>query len=89
MIRIYQFGREELFKKGAQFTVLEQCFSGSAFQKGIDFGITIWLIIMIILMPLAGVGIFVRQYGITAAGVILTTDLIFGLVVAYSYKKLR
>lgn len=57
--------------------------------RGIIFGLIVWLIVMVILMPIAGAGIFVKQYDYLASIVILMTDLVFGVSIAYFYERLR
>ena len=63
--------------------------SPNSVTRGIIFGLIVWLIVMIVLMPIAGVGIFLEQYGYLAAIVILISDLVFGVSIAYFYNRLR
>lgn len=57
--------------------------------KGLLFGLFIWFIVMIILMPMADAGAFLQEYGITAAIVVLVTDLIFGMILGFFYNILN
>lgn len=57
--------------------------------KGIIFGLIVWLIVMIVLMPIAGAGMFLEHYGFLAAIVILLSDLVFGVSISYFYGKLK
>lgn len=57
--------------------------------RGIIFGLIVWLIVMVILMPIAGVGIFIKQYGFLSSIIILMTDLVFGVAIACFYERLR
>lgn len=61
----------------------------SIFGKGLIVGILIWIIYMLILMPLAGAGLFLKEYGLRAAAIILVVDLVFGVVTAYFYNRFR
>lgn len=75
---------------GSLYASMESRIAGNnPFSKGLLFGLFIWLIIMIVMMPLAGVGIFVKQYGLVAAGIMLLTDLVFGVSTAFFYAKCR
>lgn len=57
--------------------------------KGILFGITVWIIVMIVLMPLAGEDVFLKRFGLKASAIVLTTDLVFGIALSYFYEKFR
>ncbi len=56
--------------------------------KGMVFGLAVWVFLMIILMPLAGQSVFLREFGYSAAGITLIAQLIFGIVLAWTYEKI-
>ena len=75
---------------GYLYAVIEPSLPGEgAIFKGIIAGLLIWLAYMLILMPLAGTGLFLKQYGFKAAAIILVVDLAFGIVLGYFYDRLR
>ncbi len=47
-----------------------------------------WLIMMIVLMPMAGAGLFGIHLGIMAAVMTLVLHLVFGAVLGWTYAKL-
>ncbi len=55
--------------------------------KGLVFGLIVWLIVMIIMMPMTNAGFFVREYGLAAALIVLVTDLVFGVVASNMYSR--
>ncbi|MCE3255774.1 MAG: hypothetical protein K0R25_1268 [Rickettsiaceae bacterium] len=74
---------------GSLYAVLEPHMEGGVGKKGLIFGILVWLIVMLVLMPLTEAGMFAKKYGFVAAGITLVTDLIFGWSLAYFHKKLK
>lgn len=48
-----------------------------------------WLIMMIVLMPMAGAGLFGMSMGVMAPVMTLVLHLIFGAVLGWTYGKLR
>lgn len=56
--------------------------------KGIWFSSAAWLLMMILVMPMAGAGIFGLNIGIMAPVATLMLHLIFGAVLGYVYAKL-
>lgn len=72
---------------GGGFAVLYDVIpGGSAPVKGIVYGIAAWLILMFILMPMAGVGLFGLGLGILAPVIVLVMHLIFGAVLGFVYQ---
>jgi len=66
---------------GIGFTVIYTLLPGkSATTKGISFGILAWLGMMIMVMPMAGAGIFGLNMGIVAPMMTLMLHVIFGWV---------
>ncbi len=58
----------------------------SAVSKGIVFGVAAWLLMMILVMPMAGAGFFGLSLGIMAPILTLVLHIIFGLVLGMAYK---
>ena len=72
---------------GGGFAVLYDVIpGGSAPVKGIVYGIAAWLILMFIIMPMAGVGLFGLGLGILAPVIVLVMHLIFGAVLGFVYQ---
>lgn len=63
--------------------------SDSPVKKGLFAGFIIWAFFMIVLMPIAGAGFFLKEYGLSAAITVLIVDLVFGDVLGYAYDKLN
>jgi hypothetical protein len=59
---------------------------GSAVTKGILFGIGAWLGMMIMVMPMAGAGIFGMAMGIMAPMMTLVLHVIFGAVLGVVFQ---
>lgn len=59
---------------------------GSAVAKGVIFGIAAWLGMMIMLMPMAGAGLFGMAMGIMAPMMTLVLHVIFGAVLGAVYQ---
>ena len=59
--------------------------SGSHWVKGILFGIGAWLLMMILVMPMAGAGLFGMALGIMVPIATLVLHLIFGAVLGGTY----
>ncbi|MDA0989235.1 MAG: hypothetical protein O3A51_00605 [Verrucomicrobia bacterium] len=72
---------------GVGFAVLFDLIpGGSASVKGIVYGIAAWLILMFIIMPMAGVGIFGLELGVMAPVMVLVLHIIFGAVLGLVYQ---
>ena len=71
---------------GGGFAVLYGAIpGGSALVKGIVFGIAAWLGMMIVVMPMAGAGVFGMAFGIMAPMMTLVLHIIFGAVLGGVY----
>jgi hypothetical protein len=71
---------------GAGFSILYDMIpGGSAIQKGIVFGVVDWLLMMILIMPMAGAGLFGMSLGIMAPVMTLVLHIIFGAVLGGVY----
>ncbi|GAB4170544.1 MAG: hypothetical protein Kow0020_04870 [Wenzhouxiangellaceae bacterium] len=56
--------------------------------RGIALGVIGWLIMMLVLMPMMGAGLFAMQMGMMAAVATLVLHVIFGAVLGLAYDKL-
>ncbi|WP_322866205.1 DUF6789 family protein [Aquicoccus sp. G2-2] len=71
---------------GGAFAILYSAIpGGSAVVKGILFGIAAWLGMMIIVMPMAGAGVFGMNLGMMAPVMTLVLHIIFGAVLGGVY----
>ena len=57
-------------------------------SKGISFGIAAWILMMLMVMPLAGAGIFGLNMGLMAPVMTLMLHVIYGAVLGFVYRKL-
>lgn len=74
---------------GVLFALLYSSLPGSEpVVKGMVFGVGAWLLMMIIVMPMAGAGFFGLNLGIMAPVMTLILHLIWGAVLGYLYKAL-
>ena len=58
---------------------------GSHWLKGIVFGVSAWLMMMIAVMPMAGAGLFGMSFGMMAPIMTLVLHIIFGAVLGGVY----
>lgn len=61
---------------------------GVALTKGIAFGIAAWLGMMVMVMPMAGAGLFGMGFGIMAPMMTLFLHIIFGAVLGTVFHML-
>ncbi len=61
---------------------------GSALIKGIVFGIAAWFGMMIMVMPMAGAGLFGMAFGIMAPMMTLVLHVIYGAVLGAVFRML-
>lgn len=62
--------------------------TGPSWVRGMVFLIAPWLAMMVVVMPMAGAGLFGMNMGIMAPIVTLVLHLIFGAVMGFTYAKL-
>ena len=60
---------------------------GSSVVKGMLFGVGAWLMMMIMVMPMAGAGFFGMKMGMMAPVMTLMLHIIFGAVMGLVYGK--
>lgn len=73
---------------GIAIVLLSRVQAKPAVVLGLILGVIGWLIMMIMLMPMAGKGLFGMQIGIMAPIMTLMLHLIFGAVLGWVYDKL-
>ncbi|THF67989.1 MAG: hypothetical protein E8G75_13720 [Sulfitobacter sp. SK025] len=72
---------------GGGFAILYSHIPGTgAVAKGIVFGIAAWLGMMVVVMPMAGAGLFGMNMGIMAPVMTLVLHVIFGAVLGAVYN---
>lgn len=60
----------------------------SAVPKALTFSVVAWLLMMVIVMPMAGQGLFAAHIGIMAAVATLVLHLVWGLALGLIYQVL-
>lgn len=74
---------------GSLFALLLPALPGSrTWVKGLSFGILAWLIMMIVVMPMAGAGLFGMRLSLMAPVATLMLHLVYGGVMGWSYDRL-
>ena len=61
---------------------------GSQLMKGVVFGLGAWVLMMVLVMPMAGAGIFGMKMGMMAPVMTLMLHVIFGAVLGFTYNKI-
>jgi len=73
---------------GTFYVLLIENLPGKAhWQKGTWFGAGAWLLMMILVMPMAGAGLFGLSIGVMAPVMTLILHIIFGIVLAEFYGR--
>ncbi len=73
---------------GVAIAVLDSKLPGtSRVGHGVVLGLIGWLIMMVVLMPMAGAGLFGMNMGIMASVMTLVLHLIFGAVLGWVYGR--
>lgn len=70
---------------GLLFVALNPNLPGAQWLKGVVFGIGAWILMMLIVMPMAGAGLFGLNIGIMAPVMTLVLHMIFGAVMGGTY----
>jgi len=75
---------------GALYVLLEARLPGAtAVRRGMLFGVLAWLLVMVVIFPLAGSGFFALGFGGTVMFTTLLAHLIFGAVLGWCYAWLQ
>ena len=73
---------------GAAITLLDERLPGkSHVWHGVMIGTLGWLVMMFMLMPMAGAGLFAMKMGLMAPMMTLVLHLIFGVVLGWVYGR--
>ncbi|WP_394697533.1 DUF6789 family protein [Pseudoxanthomonas japonensis] len=73
---------------GALFAVLYKAIPGKeAVAKGLVFGSAAWLLMMLMIMPMAGAGLFGMKLGMIAPVMTWMLHLVFGSVLGLVYAR--
>lgn len=74
---------------GALFAWLDPRLPGGSHTlRGVIFGVGAWLPMMVVLMPMAGAGLFGLGLGIMAPVMTLVLHMVFGAVLGWTYGRL-
>ena len=74
---------------GVLFALLAESLPGSGYTaKGLSFSVLAWILMMVIVMPMAGAGFFGLSLGMMAPVMTLILHLIYGAVLGGLYGKL-
>lgn len=74
---------------GSGFAVVQTSLPGKQFWvRGVLFAIGAWLIMMVVMMPMAGVGVFGMSLGMMAPVMTLVMHVVFGAVLGGVYGAL-
>jgi len=72
---------------GLGFNMLYRLLPGKgAITKGVVFGVLAWLGMMVMIMPMAGIGMFGAKMGMQAAVMPLVMHIVFGWALGYCYQ---
>lgn len=75
---------------GGLFALIHEKIPGGAlWVKGVVFAVGAWLAMMIVVMPMAGAGLFGMNLGIMAPMMTLVLHIIFGAVLGGTFASLR
>ena len=74
---------------GVLFALTVDFFKGGYWLRGVQFGLIIWLLMMIVFMPFVGNGFFASNLGAPAFVMTLVLHIIFGFVLGVFYEVFR
>jgi len=74
---------------GLAFVAMLKFLPGSSnIAKGVSFGVAAWIMMMLIVMPMTGAGLFGLNMGMMAPVMTLMLHAIYGAVLGFTYSKL-
>jgi len=74
---------------GVLFALIGKSLPGGGYvSKGLSFGVLAWVLMMVMVMPIAGAGFFGLSLGIMAPVMTLMLHLVYGAVLGGLYGKL-
>jgi hypothetical protein len=75
---------------GGLFVLLAPNLPGGSLRlKGVFFGVGAWVLMMVVVMPMAGAGVFGMEYGMDAPIMTLVLLVIYGAVLGGVYAEMR
>lgn len=75
---------------GPLFAVLSPKIPGSTcVVRGIVFSVAAWLLMALIVLPLAGMGVFGLRYGFAAPVTTLLLHMVYGVALGFAYQTLH
>lgn len=75
---------------GSAFALLFTRLPGqAAVWRGIVFASLVWLVLMLVIMPVAGAGLFGLNIGYGTPWLMLVTHLFFGIALGALYRRLK
>ena len=74
---------------GVLFALTVDFFKGGYWLRGVQFGLIVWLLMMIVFMPFVGNGFFAAHLGAPAFVMTLVLHIIFGFVLGVLYDVFR
>ena len=74
---------------GGLFALIGSKLPGGGFvSRGLSFGVLAWILMMVMVMPLAGAGLFGLKMGLMAPLMTLMLHLVYGAVLGLMYARL-
>ncbi len=73
---------------GGGFSIIQSALPGSSIVKGIVFGVGAWLIMMLVVMPMTGEGLFGLNIGPHATLATLMLHIVYGAVLGSVFSRL-
>lgn len=77
-----------IFVWGGVYALLNPQPTSNALSRGLQFGLIVWLLMMAVVMPLAGKGLFGLAEGVLPMLMALVLNLVYGLVLAHYYSQM-
>ena len=74
---------------GVGFAIFLNVLPGNShLSKGISFGVAAWILMMVMIMPMAGAGLFGLNMGMMAPAMTLMLHVIYGAILGLVFDKL-
>ena len=72
---------------GYLYSVIHNAFTGSSVIKGLVLGVVAWLLMMVMVMPMAEAGLFGLSLGMMAPVMTLMLHMVYGAVIGFVFDK--
>jgi len=73
---------------GVLFALIGKSLPGGYVTKGLFFGVLAWILMMVMVMPMAGAGFFGLKLGMMAPVMTLMLHLVYGAILGGMYSRL-